>query len=277
MNVDQTLLQNESLEQREGIWFARHIPPISYPEEANSVYYEVEDASFWFLHRNKCITSLAKTFAIATPFYDIGGGNGFVSLGMQQAGFNSVLIEPGYFGCLNGKRRGVKNIICATIENSGIKQGSMPSCGLFDVVEHIEDDIGFLKNVHKFMAVGGKLILTVPAYNLLWSQEDKYIGHYRRYTLRSISKALNKAGFKIEYKTYLFSFLVLPILIFRSLPTWFGIHSKRGDPETVKKDHGKQGAFNKYIFRFLQWESNKVRQLKRIPFGSSCLIVATKE
>lgn len=278
MNEQQLLIHLEkSLQLKDGIWFSGNIQQISYPDEANRVYFEVEDNSFWFQHRNNCITDLAKAFNIPKQFFDVGGGNGFVSMGMQQAGYDVVLLEPGIEGCLNGKTRGIKNIICTTLQNCSLPEASIPSCGLFDVIEHIEDDYGILRQVHFFMEKNGVLLLTVPAYNFLWSDEDDYIGHYRRYTLKTITETLSKAGFKVEYSSYLFSFLVIPILLFRSLPAWLRIKTKRGDPKTVEKDHHSQGMAGRIVHSLMSWERKRIRKKKKIFTGSSCLVVARKK
>jgi hypothetical protein len=276
MELSQNIFLGNNLYQKDGIWFSQNASAISYPEEANSVYYDVEDKSFWFEHRNNCITYLADAFKLPKQFFDIGGGNGFVSAGMQNAGYDSYLLEPGIYGCLNGKRRNIKNIICSTLEESGLAQGSVPSCGLFDVVEHIEKDVDFLRQVHLYMKDDGILLLTVPAFKLLWSEEDDYIGHYRRYSLKTISQTLSAAGFKVEYSTYLFSFLVIPILLFRSLSTWLKIKTKRGDPKTVSGDHEKKGMSGKILHSFMNWELNRIKKGKKIFTGSSCLVVARK-
>jgi SAM-dependent methyltransferase len=117
--------------------------------------------------------------------------------------------------------RGLKNIICSTLEDAGFKTNSLPAAGLFDVVEHISNDLCFLKTINFYMRPGGFLFITVPAYNILWSKEDVDAGHFRRYTLYELKKTLNKAGFKIEYATYIFSFLILPIFLFRTIPDFF--------------------------------------------------------
>jgi hypothetical protein len=270
-------LRDTKLKEKDGIWYAENVSDISYPDEANRIYFDVEEKSFWFQHRNNCIVGLAKAFNLPNQFFDIGGGNGFVSWGMQQAGYDTYLLEPGPQGCLNAKKRGIKNVICSTLQESSLPQACIPACGLFDVVEHIEEDISFLKQVHFFMQPGAYLLLTVPAYNYLWSDEDDYIGHFRRYTLKTIQQALEQANFKVEYKTYLFSFLVAPILLFRSLPSWLHIKTKRGDPQTVKNDHSRKGFASSFLNSIMKWEQSRVMKRKKIFIGSSCLVVARKQ
>ena len=78
-----------------GIWYTSSAKTVSYPGEGNALCFQLEDSSFWFRHRNDCILAAAERFSPLEPFFDIGGGNGFVSAALQHAGREVVLIEPG--------------------------------------------------------------------------------------------------------------------------------------------------------------------------------------
>jgi len=266
---------SKQLVEKDGIWYAPVQAELSYPEDANDLYFAIEDGSFWFRHRNNCLTHLVKQHAGDRIFHDIGGGNGAVTLAIQRTGIPAVLIEPGIKGCQNARKRGVENVVCAVFQSALDPDHPIASAGMFDVLEHIEDEQSFLKDLHGRMAVGGKLFVTVPAFNMLWSEEDDQVGHYRRYTLASLERVLSDAGFKAEYGTYLFSFLPLPIFLMRSLPTKLGIRRAYNDPETVTKEHGGSST-PKAVELFLNWELNRVRKGKRISVGSSCLMVLTR-
>lgn len=76
--------------------------------------------------------------------------------------------------------------------------------GMFDVLEHFEDARGILKQVASVMTDDGALLLTVPCYQMLWSEDDEVAGHFRRYTWKSLKKDLDSAGFEIVDGTYFF-------------------------------------------------------------------------
>lgn len=61
---------------------------------------------------------------------------------------------------------------------------------MFDVVERVADDVGFLRETVRALRPGGMLFLTVPAYPWLWSHEDEVAGHHRRYTAAKMRTAL---------------------------------------------------------------------------------------
>ena len=188
----------------DGIWYARSKKEISYPADGSDNCFAIEDNSFWFQHRNKCITTLIANYPPKNngAIFDIGGGNGFVTLGIEQAGLTSVLVEPSSSGAVNAQKRGVKNIVCSSLEDANFIHNSLPAIGLFDVLEHIEDDSAFLTRINSLLKIDSILYITVPAYSWLWSDEDSSAGHFRRYTIKSLTKKLVSAGFKIEFSSY---------------------------------------------------------------------------
>jgi SAM-dependent methyltransferase len=149
----------------------------------------VEDSSFWFRHRNRCIVSLVRRFSPDATFLDIGGGNGFVAGGLIESGIACALIEPGIDGALAAHARGIDPVICARLEAAGLRPASAAAAGMFDLIEHIKDELGALRQVNELLATGGRLFLTVPAYSFLFSADDVTAGHYCRYTLHSHRRA----------------------------------------------------------------------------------------
>src|SRR5262249_14907730 len=127
-----------NLEQNpDGAWRCKSASPISYTERGNDACFQVEDVSYWLRHRNTCILEAMRQFPPSGPVFDVGGGNGFVAKGIQDAGLEVVLLEPGCTGASNAQRRGIQNVVCARLEDVGFGQASLAAAGLFDVVEHI--------------------------------------------------------------------------------------------------------------------------------------------
>jgi len=77
-----------------------------------------------------------------------------------------------------------------------------------DVIEHLPDDAGFLKQVAAQMHRGGAVIVSVPAHPWLFSEWDRQLGHYRRYTPRTLRAALDAAGLHTVMIRYMWSFLM---------------------------------------------------------------------
>ena len=263
----------------DGIYYAIGSEAVSYPEEGNEACFQIEDQSFWFQHRNDCIRELVRNFPPRGkgPIFDVGGGNGFVAKGLMDAGWDVVLVEPGPSGARNAKKRGLDHVICGTTHSAGFKNGSLPAIGVFDVVEHIDDDLGFLRHLRDLLEPGGMLYLTVPAFNFLWSHEDVDAGHFRRYTLGAMEKKLAEAGLKPVFGTCIFGFLTLPVFLLRTLPYRLGLVGKGGAGKEVKRDHSqKQGLLGAMMARSFELELKRIRAGKTCKLGGSCLVAAKK-
>jgi SAM-dependent methyltransferase len=266
-----------NIQFEEGIWYAQTRSAISYPEDANDYCFQLEDTSFWFQHRNRCIVEALRRFPPGDPFFDIGGGNGFVSAALQRIGCSVVLLEPGVQGARNARLRGIEHVICSSFEDAGLLPESMPSAGAFDVMEHIQDDVGLLRSIASRLAPGGRFYVAVPALPILWSQEDETAGHYRRYTTATLRSLLAQAGLDIEYLTYFFRMLPLPILFLRSIPHRIGI--RRSDAalsDQYVTDHRPPSHFARALQMLQGRELALIRSGRTMIVGSSCLAVARK-
>jgi 2-polyprenyl-3-methyl-5-hydroxy-6-metoxy-1,4-benzoquinol methylase len=275
--VDIQSISAELKKGDDGIWYGGNSVNVSYPPGGNERCFAVEDSSFWFRHRNNCIVSVVKSFPPKNneAIFDIGGGNGFVSLGLINAGFDVVLVEPVHIGVLNARKRGLKNIICATLETAKFKCNSLSAVGLFDVIEHIKDDISFLQNIRLIIKKEGLLYATVPSFPFLWSMEDILAGHFRRYTLKGIAKVLTSSGFEIVFSSYIFRFLPIPIFLLRSLPYRVGLSKKKRTSINISRDHSvKSGLFANLLDAVLKPEIDRLNSKKAMCFGGSCLIAA---
>jgi SAM-dependent methyltransferase len=263
-----------------GIWCASAQEAVSYPTEGNDQCFEIEDKSFWFQHRNACIVELVKKFPPRGkgPIFDVGGGNGFVAKGLLDVGWDVVLVEPGPAGARNAKDRGLPHVVCATTQTAGFKPGSIPAIGVFDVVEHIEDDAGFLRHLHDLLEPGGLLYLTVPAYNFLWSDEDVHAGHYRRYSFRGLHKLCSNEGFDVELLTGIFQWLIAPVFCLRALPYRMLGKSKKkvGAPKAAEADHTLPPWLQALTSASQARERRRISKGLRLSFGASLLLVAHK-
>ena len=256
----------------DGIWYAPEREPVSYLEEGNEVCFELEEKSFWFQHRADCLTSVVLRFPPSGAIFDIGGGNGFVSRTLIDAGFDAVLVEPGEAGARNAAKRGIGTVICATLSTANFAADSLPAAGIFDVLEHVEDSAGFLGEIERCLAPKGRLYITVPAFPWLWSDDDVAAGHFRRYTLPGLCREVEAAGFTPLYRTYFFSPLPLPLLALRCIPSLFG---KRPLPRKTYSGLHRQRA-TWLTDRIWAAERSRIDAGRTIPFGSSCLLVAEK-
>ncbi len=268
---------NKLIKDSKGIWVNNTKKKVSYPHHANIDIFNLENRSFWFKHRNSIILKITKRFPYAENFADIGGGNGlqihYLSKNSKDKKF--FLIEPGYFGCLNAKKRGLNNVFNLEAKDFSFKKHKIGGFGLFDVIEHIKDDKIFLKKEVLSRCKKGSLIyITVPAYNWLRSDVDDYTMHFRRYNEKLFKNLAKNCNLRLVYFSYFFSYLPIFIFLFRTLPYRLWGRKRKGKEimETEKKQHriGKFVSF--FIDMINKWE---LKQLNKgtIHFGSSCIAV----
>lgn len=258
-----------------GYWTAQSDLAASFPDGGHDLCFAVEEDSFWFRHRNAVIAAAMGNLPPRGTFFDVGGGNGYVALALQNAGYSVVLVEPGIDGLLHALDRGVKSAVRSTLGAAGFRPGALPAVGLFDVLEHIEDDAGFLTELHGLMHAGGRIYVTVPAHQALWSGADEYAGHHHRYSRASLAHRLNQAGFSIEYLTYFFWFLPLPVLLLRSIPSRLGLRPKPSVRQARREHAVNAGPLGALMDRVLAIEVDRVRKGRTMVVGASCLAVAS--
>jgi hypothetical protein len=129
-----------------------------------------------------------------------------------------------------------------------------------NVLEHVEDDVTALSNMADLLWAGGRVILIVPAHGRLYGSMDRAIGHFRRYTRRSMAHKLERVGFVVEKQFY----LNLPGMV-----GWFV--NGRLLRQTVPP--GGQLAWFNRIVPVVSWVERRVRP----PIGLSLVSVARQD
>jgi len=171
--------------------------------------------------------------------------------------------------------RRLPTVINATLDEAGIRTGSVPAVGLFDVLEHIEDDRAFVRHLTDIVQPGGMLYLTVPSFNWLWSTADIEAMHFRRYTKRTLADALAD-GFDVLYSTYLFERLVPLFTLMRVLPYRTGL-SRSQKAHSYEREHAVGSKWLADVFaRILGHEIASIATGKSLLVGSSLLAIARR-
>lgn len=179
----------------------------------------LEEHNFWFEARNRLIAwALQRHFPAARSFLEIGCGTGFV-LAMLARRFPHLALYGSEIYC-RGLEFARQRVPQASLFQ--MDAGQMPFAdqfdliGAFDVLEHIEDDVTVLHEMHRALHPGGGILLTVPQHPFLWSAFDDYAEHKRRYTRRELLEKISAAGFHIRHVNS-FCFLLLPLMLLSRL------------------------------------------------------------
>lgn len=193
---------------------------------------DIEFGHWWFRGRRKVISNMLR-FLVGEKkktALDIGFGTGL----------NSKLLGE-FSETVSGLDLSEEAILFAKQNNPDLKvfKGEFPLYNfdrsydiiiLLDVLEHIQDDARAIRKIEELLNNGGIALLTVPALQMLWTEHDVLLHHYRRYTKKELQNLiLNSSDLIIEKISYFNTFLFFPILSYRFLRKAFGLGKGASD------------------------------------------------
>lgn len=192
----------------------------------------VEDLHWWFVARRRiaCKAIVRLNIPPHAQILEVGSGTGGNFALLERWGTVTAIEMDAIAYELSLEKKSVETQVflgkCPDCMPAAVTRYDL-IC-LFDVLEHIEDDVAALRYLLGLLAPGGRLLITVPAYAWLWSSHDVYLHHFRRYTDSSLSRTITSAGGSLCYKTY-FNAILLPLVVFvRFLGRLFGVKKTLG-------------------------------------------------
>jgi SAM-dependent methyltransferase len=234
---------------------------------------DVESGNFWFVARNRLIAWAAKRYFRADQaFCEIGCGTGYVLRGLASAFprwklFGTEIYADGL--SFAARRVGHAQFYQMDARHVPFDQ-EFDVVGAFDVLEHIEDDVLVLREIHRALRPEGGLIITVPQHPFLWSQQDEHACHVRRYRASDILGKLERNGFKIEFASSFVS-LLLPLMYMTR------VRARASDAEyDAIADLRLSPVANRLLGAAMTVERTLIKAGLRLPFGGSLLIVARR-
>lgn len=180
-------------------------------------YLEMADTEahhWWFAGRRAVLASLIRQFKLGADarILEIGAGTGgnlpmlsafgkVSALEMDETA-RAIAIEK------TGGRFDIRPGFCPT--NIPFVGDQFDLICLFDVLEHIDDDVGTLDAIKRMVAPRGRVLITVPAYRWLWSAHDEFLHHKRRYTASELCRIVAAAALRVERMSY-YNTLLFPL------------------------------------------------------------------
>jgi ubiquinone/menaquinone biosynthesis C-methylase UbiE len=229
---------------------------------------------WWFQGRLKVILAVLKQYlpkGAETPvILDIGCGTGMLLENMRPLGrttgldFSTVALEYCRSHALEGLGR-------ADVRHLPVKDNSVDVITAIDLVEHIKDDEGLLKEFYRVLKPGGIAVLSVPAHKSLWSPHDVALHHFRRYEKPEFLKLVQGAGLRPRKYTYGMATAFLPAYIVRKFKQLFG----KKDAEARTDEFKIPGFVNAALSSIVSLEA-KWMPHGDLPIGLSLLCVAEK-
>lgn len=234
----------------------------------------LEEGHFWFKGRRAIFFDLIEHSLAGRrnlQILEVGCGAGGMLALLQRFGrVHGVDIAHDYLRYC--RHRGHRRLVAGSGYDLPFADDSFDLVALFDVIEHIEDDHRVLAETRRVLRPGGQVFISVPAYEFLWSQNDRVAHHLRRYTSGQLSRKLAGAGLKPEKLTYFNTFLfplILPaVLVLKLKEAVFGLPD-----DQTNLSHG----FKEPVNSMFAWVMGAERHLLRhmdFPFGHSLVAVA---
>ena len=221
---------------------------------------------WWFQARKKIIDQIISSINLKKKknILDFGAGSG-VNLDMlRKHGLVDIHEQNKYARAVIKKERKIRNLY-STLK---IKKNFYDLILLADVIEHVKQPKELLKDLKKFLKKDGHILITVPAYQFLFSKKDKVLGHYRRYNKELLKTELS--GFKVENISYFNTFLCIPIIIMTMLNKF------------LKKDYIKQAEttpnfiLNKLYYIIFSSEKYFIKYFN-LPIGISIYVLVKND
>ncbi len=232
--------------------------------------YELEEKHWWFKSKREIILKLiAQNISPNATIVDCGCGCGYLLTCLELYGrvkgidFSETALT---YSAKNFKGELMQGDLQQQLP---LDLESVDMAVALDVIEHLEDDEKGIENIKHILKVGGKAIITVPAFGFLWSYHDEEHMHKRRYSIKEMKKLLMKSGFSIDYISYYNFWLFIPICIARFLKK--NVVSHKSDANMPNK------YVNGVLEKIFSSEMIFINRRIKLPFGVSIVVVATKK
>lgn len=239
---------------------------------AYSQHYELDKRHFWRIAKRRLVLQWIERFVPQQGdlrLLDIGGACSIVSQQLERFGEVTV-VEPDHETADLARSQLGLSVRIGALPNDIDLPGSFDVVTLLDVLEHIDDDLASLQTIHGLLNPSGILLLTVPAYQWLWSDHDVVLHHRRRYTRSRLRSVLQQAGFAIERMSY-YTSLLLPVVATQRLAS--RLQRSTGEPRyRVRQPHR---LVNSLMGAVMSLERLLLNPLN-MPFGSSLIAVARR-
>jgi SAM-dependent methyltransferase len=238
-----------------------------------------EAGHFWFRERRRLIGTLARRATRTLPprprLLEIGCGNGALLEVLAAACPGAHVVGMDLFG---GGLRAAGRTASVVQADAAMPpfRAAFHLVGMFDVLEHVPDDVTVLRQARALLATGGCLLLTVPGHPALWSYADEAASHFRRYTRQGLARVLREAGYVVEYATHFMTAVAPLVWLGRRLaPAAARVRSRPAGADTLAHAELRlPGPLNRLLGLACVPERALITRGWRLPIGTSIAALA---
>lgn len=187
--------------------------------KAYKQFLELERDHWWFRGRRSVYLGLLRhELGRERPkrVLDLGCGMGGFLAGLGELGERIYPSDISVESLVRCRERGFDGGVVASGYALPYRDSSFDLVCLFDAIEHIPDDVRVMREVARVLTPGGRVFVSVPAYQFLYANNDRVAQHERRYTRRSLARVFREAGLNIERNSHANVFLfplILPAVL----------------------------------------------------------------
>jgi len=176
---------------------------------------ELDELHWWYRARRGVIAALIERHALppkGAKLLEVGCGTGHNLPMLSAFGTVDAIEIDEAARALAEKRLGRPVLGSRLPELPGIAEGHYDLIGAFDVIEHVDDDRSAVVSLAKRLKPGGKMVVTVPAHQWMWSAHDVVNHHQRRYSKDGLTALIDGSPLRLEKIGYLNS-LLFPLAV----------------------------------------------------------------
>jgi dolichyl-phosphate beta-glucosyltransferase len=178
-----------------------------------------EGAHWWYTAKRDLVTGVLADLDPGSRVVDVGAGGGALVGELQALGHHAWALDQSAVTARRSRaEHGGAAGMVADAARLPLRADRLDVITSLDVVEHLDDDVDALDGYRRVLRPGGRLVVTVPAYEWAWSEHDARLGHRRRYDVDGLREALEGAGFEVDRLTHFHSWLVPPAVAVRRTP-----------------------------------------------------------
>jgi SAM-dependent methyltransferase len=240
------------------------------------VMHDIEQTYWWFVGKQflvrRILERLSPNRQGLDRILDIGCGTGIVLKLLEGFGTSyGMELSPDAIQFL--RNRGLNLVVRSDADQSiPFKDNAFSAITCLDVLEHLDNDLTLLKEMGRVCKPGGHVIVTVPAFKILWSPHDVALHHKRRYTRKPTLDKVSGLGYTVIKASYYNVSLFFPILLVRKLKLLFSSKNHMRSDFFVSIPKG----LNALLSSLFLFEIGCLRLLN-FPFGVSLLLVLQKD
>ena len=177
-----------------------------------------DDRHWWYRGRRRIVLSQLERLSLPQEavILDAGCGSGRMLDELERYGM-AFGLDSSAWAVAAARARGHSGVTLGTVEQMPYPDGTFDLVTCLDVLEHTADHDRTLAELRRVIAPGGHLIVTVPAYQLLWSAHDEANRHYRRYRSGVLREAARTGDWEVVRDTHFNSLLLPPLALVRIL------------------------------------------------------------